>query len=288
MSVPTNMPTPFDPTGRGASAPLPIPPPKVAPAKPAPEPADLALCRSALYEALALGFRAPTRETVTRLASPEGAGALADALAVLDKAWGIELSSHGRRLGGFCDFEALAASFHPLFGHTARGLVPPYETEYGDDSLFQPMHEMSDLAAFYRAFGLALAPMAHERLDHISCECEFLMFLTRKEAYALEQDDPAMLDDTRRAVRLFLRDHLGRWAPAFGRTLAREDSGGFFGTLGSLCVEFVSHECAQVGVTAGPEFVRLRSAAPADLPMACGPATELLQIGLPSKRGDAR
>ncbi|MFQ5899204.1 MAG: molecular chaperone [Candidatus Methylomirabilia bacterium] len=282
------MPTPFDSPRRGANAPLPTPPPEVAPAKPAPEPADLALCRSALYEALALGFRPPAPETVTRLASREGAGALADASAVLDEAWGIELSSHVRRLGGFCDLEALAASFQRLFGHTARGLVPPYETEYGDDSLFQPMHEMSDLAAFYRAFGLTLAPMAHERLDHVSCECEFLMCLTRKQAYALEQDDLVMLDDTRRAVRLFLSDHLGRWAPGFGRTLAREDPRGFFGALGSLCVEFISHECAEVGVTAVPEFVRLRSAAPADLPMACGPATELLQITLPSSRRDAR
>ena len=29
--------------------------------------ADLALCRSALYEALALGFRPPNQETVSRL-----------------------------------------------------------------------------------------------------------------------------------------------------------------------------------------------------------------------------
>ena len=33
----------------------------------------MALCRSALWEALALGFRPPTGETVARLASAEGA-----------------------------------------------------------------------------------------------------------------------------------------------------------------------------------------------------------------------
>ncbi len=241
-------------------------------------PSDLALCRSALYEALALGFRAPSKETVVRLASSEGAAALADAAAVLDDAWGSDLASDVYRLAGPSDIETLQASFRCLFGHTARGTVPPYETEYGDDSLFQPMQEMSDLAAFYRAFGLEIAPTAHERIDHISCECEFLLVLTRKEAYALERDDPAMLDATQRAVRLFLRDHLGRWAPAFGPKLAREDRGGFFGALGALCADFVTQECKRIGAAAGPEFLRLRSVSLGDAPMACGPSAELLQI----------
>ena len=252
---------------------------RVAQAKPALEPADLALCRSALYEALALGFRAPSQETVARLASPEGIAALADAAAVLDAEWGSDLASDVYRLAGSSDREALEASFRRLFGHTARGSVPPYETEYGEDSLFQPMQEMSDLAAFCRAFGLVLNPEAHERIDHISCECEFLLVLARKEAYALERDDPAMWDATQRAVRLFLRDHLGRWAPTFGRKLSREDQGGFFGALGALCVDFVTRECVRVGVAAGPEFLRLRSVSSGDAPMACGPSAELLRGG---------
>ena len=243
-------------------------------AKPALEPRDLALCRSAIYEALALGFREPGDETVARLASPEGAAALADAAAVLDRAWGSDLASHVRRLAGSSGLDALRTLFRRLFGHTARGGVPLYETEYGEDSLFQPMEEMSDLAAFYRAVGLSLRPDAHERLDHVSCECELLLFLARKEAWALEHNDPDMLDSTQRVTRLFLRDHLARWAPAFGLKLAREDPGGFFGVLGMLCAGFITHECARLGVAAGPEFLRLRSAAPADVPMACGPASE--------------
>lgn len=242
------------------------------------EAVDLALCRSAMWEAFALGFQPPTEETVARLVAPDGVAALADAAAVLDRARGSDLASDVRRLAERSDLGVLTASFARLFGHTARGAVPPYETEYGEDSLFQPMHEMSDLAAFYRAFGLTMATGAHERPDHITCECEFLAVLTRKEAYALEQDDGAASEATRQAVRLFLRDHLGRWAPAYGRKLRREDPGGFFGALGSLCADFVTQECAQAGVAAGPEFLRLRSAQHADAPMACGPAAELLQI----------
>lgn len=255
---------------------------------------DLALCRSALYEALVLGFLPPTNETISRLASSEGVAALADTAAVLDAAWNTNLSElvlgpSAPRVppGCLCSPAALEASFRKLFGHTARGLVPPYETEYGEDSLFQPLQEMSDLAGFFHAFGLGLRPSEHERIDHIACECEFMLFLARKEAYALVMDDATMLEETRRATRLFLKDHLGRWAPAFGRRLAREDRGGFYGALGELLAGYVTHECARVGVPAGPELLHLRSTSLGDAPMACGSGDELLQIETSARTGAA-
>jgi DMSO reductase family type II enzyme chaperone len=233
---------------------------------------ELALCRSALWEALALGFRPPSPETVERLASPAGVAALGDAAAVLDATAEPGLPDAVRRLARPVSVDGLSARHDELFGHTARGAVPPYETEYGADSLFGPMHEMSDLAAFYRAFGLRLAPTAHERPDHVACECEFLAFLGRKEAYAAERSDESMLEATRQATRRFLRDHLGRWGPGFGRAVARRDGDGFYGSLGTLCAEFVTAECLRVGVPTGPELLRLRLAAGLDVPAACGDA----------------
>ena len=115
----------------------------------------------------------------------------------------------------------------------------------------------------------------------MSAEAEFLLVLRRKEAYALEREDSAMLDATRRATGLFLRNHLGRWGPAFGRKLAREDQDGFFGALGLLLVDFISHECREAGVPAGPELLRLRSPVPPDLPAGCGPPGEILQTQSP-------
>ena len=240
--------------------------------EPALEAVDHALCRSALWEALALGFRRPTEETVTRLAAPDGASRLADAAAALDRAEGSDLAVRARELAydPLPSVGALEAAYARVFGHTARGRVTPYETEYGEDSVWAPQREMSDLGAFFRGFGLGLAPGAHERPDHVACECEFLMFLARKEARALGVEDDAMLAETRRAARLFLRDHLGRWAPAFGAKLSREDRDGFYGALGGLCAAFTIVECGRNGVTAGPEFLRLRSAAPDPAPMACG------------------
>jgi len=241
--------------------------------EPAFEAADLALCRSALWEALALGFRAPTRETVARLASDEGARALAEAAAVLDAVDGTALAPLVRALAVEPPptLEAVGAAYGRLFGHTAQGEAPPYETEYGEDSLFQPQREMSDLGAFFRAFGLRVSADAHERPDHIACECEFLLVLARKEARALALEDEPTREATCRAARLFLRDHLGRWAPALGAKLARLDPQGFHGALGRLLAALVAAECRRAGVATGAEFLRLRSTAPDDTPMACGP-----------------
>jgi TorA maturation chaperone TorD len=237
-----------------------------------PDGIDLALCRSALWEALALGVRPPTLETVTRLTSEDSVRALADAAAVLDATDDRQLEASVLRLARAPapSLPQLAEAHDRHFGHTARGRVPPYETEYGEDSTFAPQRDMSDLSAFYRAFGLALRPDAHERPDHLACECEFMVLLARKEAHALGCGDTEMLAVTRGAVRLFLRDHLGRWAPALGRKLAREDAGGFYGALGALCVVFVTAECRRSDTAAGPDFLRLRSTESIEAPMACG------------------
>lgn len=234
---------------------------------------DLALCRSALWEALALGFRPPTEETVTRLACAEGAHALADAAAALDPVGDGGLARLARALGvaPAPTVQMLGLAYDQLFGHTARGAVPPYETEYGEDSLWEPQREMSDLGAFFRAFGLQVDAAGRERPDHVACECEFLLVLARKEAYALARGDTPMLEATARATRLFLRDHLGRWAPALGATLARTDAEGFYGALGRLLARFTTVECGRAGVRAGPAFLRLRSAEPDATPAACGP-----------------
>lgn len=237
---------------------------------------DLALCRATLYSALALGFRPPTEETMTRLVSQESVAALADAAAVLDADGESGLVAAARSLAAAeaASVTELSASFWRLFGHTARGAVPPYETEYGAEALFQQPQELGDLAGFYQAFGLTLNPAEHERADHMSCECEFLCFLALKEAYALEQRATPMLGETRKATRFFLRDHPGHFVPTFARKLVREDRGGFYGTLGELCLRFVIQDCARFGVPVGPEDLSLRPATDDRVPMACGSAAE--------------
>jgi TorA maturation chaperone TorD len=169
--------------------------------------------------------------------------------------------------------EQLGAEHRRLFGHTARGEVPPYETEYGNEALFQQPQELGDLAGFMRAFGLTLRAEAHERIDHVSCECEFLAFLACKEAYATEHGDEQMRTATLRATQLFLRDHVGRFAPALARRLETADRAGFYGALGRLLLAFVEAECARYGIPVGPQALGLRpDPAACAAPMGCAAA----------------
>jgi DMSO reductase family type II enzyme chaperone len=237
---------------------------------------DLALCRATLYSALALGFRPPSEEAIARLIEPENAAALAQAAAIVDPETtagftsDIEAVSQAGRVG----VAALASSYRALFGHIARGPIPPYETEYGNEALFQQPQELGDLMGFYHAFGLTVKLAAHERPDHISCECEFLSFLTMKEAYALEHGETEMLQETRKAERLFLKDHLGRFLPAFAKKISREERSGFFSALAEFCLRFVTHESARLKVPLGEINLALRPADDDRVPMACGSGAE--------------
>ncbi|NUM74790.1 molecular chaperone TorD family protein [candidate division KSB1 bacterium] len=241
---------------------------------------DLALCRSAIYEALALGFRTPASETFERLIAAEQNSALMQIAAMLDASESngksTNMASRVRQLRQCAELEALEKSYRDLFGFTAHPKVPPYETEYGEETLFQQPQELGDLAGFYNAFGLKVK--ASERVDHISCECEFLSFLARKEAYALEQNDADMLEETRKAQRFFLKDHWGRFIPAFVKMLKREDPEGFYGGLGDLCHEFARFECTRSNVPLGSELMYLRPAEWMEEDFTCGSGEELIQI----------
>jgi hypothetical protein len=83
--------------------------------------------------------------------------------------------------------------------------------------------------------------------------------LAAKEAYAIEhQFDEDNIDVLRDAQRNFLREHLGRWTPAFSRRLARMAEGTLLGAAAGLLGELVRHECARLGVPAGSEDLLLR------------------------------
>jgi hypothetical protein len=126
---------------------------------------------------------------------------------------------------------------------------------YRADALFQP-HRLADLAAFYRAFALEIADDAGERPDHLCVELEFMAVLAAKEAWALEhQLDADALAVVRDAQKKFLREHLGRWTPAFTRRLEREAGPGPLAALARFTREFVLAEC---GVVAGNEDLLLR------------------------------
>lgn len=250
---------------------------------------ELAYCRAALYSALAIGFRYPEQDGLDRLLTPESKACLSSAAAELYPTQQRKLLSAIRNLPPAAGVEssALASLHRRLFGHTAHGLVPPYETEYGNEAVFQQPQELGDLMGFYRAFGLGLKDAGKERPDHVSCEFEFLMFLALKEAYALENNERELLAETRKAEKLFVRDHLARFLPAFANKLSREDSNGFYGRLAELCLCVITAECTRWSIPCGPANLGLRPADDSRVPMACGNGAECGLAGAgPSEEAD--
>ena len=219
---------------------------------------DIAISRSFLHRFLAKVFEYPTVEGWRWLTGLETGRAVLSAATTA----GIET---GARL--FVDelktasFERFLDAHLAAFGHAARGPIPMNEIEYGDlkaDPLFQP-HRLADLAAFYRAFGLEVAPDAGERQDHLCLELEFMSVLAAKEAFALEhQLESDALAACRLASKGFLREHLGRWTPAMARRLEGAADEKLLRGAARLLRSFVLTECERFGVRPGSEDLLLR------------------------------
>jgi putative dimethyl sulfoxide reductase chaperone len=206
--------------------------------------ADLALTRSFVHQFLARAFDCPTLATWTWLSGGDIQEGLAVAVGALHPEASGPLQAAYRSLeaaGVLEAFERFHDAYVTAIGHAARGSCPVNEIEYGDlkaDPLFQP-HRLADLAAFYHAFGLEIGALSDERLDHLSVELEFMAVLTAQEANLLstapESDALAICRD---AQRKFLREHLGRWTPAFARRVHRAVGDNPLGALALFALAF--------------------------------------------------
>ena len=105
---------------------------------------------------------------------------------------------------------------------------PPYETEYGNEALFQQPQEMGDLMGFYQAFGLTVRVDEHERCDHISCKCrKFLLFLLSKKPTPWTIKSQRCWRKHARRRACFYKTILAVFS-AFAKKLSREDRAGFY------------------------------------------------------------
>lgn len=207
----------------------------------------LALARSCIYHNLSALFLYPEEENILSLNWEEAE----EAVALLGNPDGLKeaFRSIGGSLKGVTD---LQSEYIKIYGHAVAGDCPPYETEYGGDQggaaqIFQQSQTLSDIAGFYRAFGLDVSDVVRERVDHISVELEFMAFLAYKEAYALiadgeEKEKAERVEICREAQRMFLNDHLGRWVQDFTRRLEQKAQDGPYSRLARLTGKFLACE----------------------------------------------
>jgi TorA maturation chaperone TorD len=235
------------------------------------EPETRALACSAIYGVLAGAFRRPGTPHFRGMADPQEAEALYEAALVCSEAPDLlEAAGDWRARAQDTGLAAIEVDYRHLFGNTSRGLAPPYESEYGGGGPFFQPQLLSDIAGFYRAFGLQADPEQHERCDHFCCECEFLCFLHAKEAHALAAGNQDMAETAACAQRLFLRDHLGQFSRSFLHRVMQHAPDSWHAAAAAFAKAFIESECRRFGVEVNRAYLPLRSADDFDVPMACG------------------
>lgn len=150
--------------------------------------------------------------------------------------------------------EELKDAHTGVFTMTVSPDCPDYETAYRVGDVFQQVHAMADVAGFYRAHGLEPGGRQFERPDHITTELEFMGFLARKQAYAIENlgDEQALMCVEAQAQ--FLQSHLACWGPSLGRRIeAQAKKSEFYRAVGQTLTSWLTDECARFGVT--PEHI---------------------------------
>ncbi|MFN8557114.1 MAG: molecular chaperone TorD family protein [Dehalococcoidia bacterium] len=192
-----------------------------------------ALRRSAVYGILARAFGFPSDERRREMATLAGG---LDVLGAASEAQAAAL------VAAYQTTPQAAERYARLFTHSSSRDCPSFETAYTAWEIFQQTQEMADIAGFYAAFGVQIAPSG-DRPDSVTTELEFMGFLAAKEAYARQHLGAARTGQARRAQRLFLREHLGCWGPAFGRRLATIDADGWYGRAGVLLARWLGEEC---------------------------------------------
>lgn len=235
---------------------------------------DVALSRSYLYQWLSRACRYPDADLVESLQEP-GLAALEAAYNRLAPGGHDTLHPVLASLRASCtdlDLAGLQSDHHRVFGHIESSPCPPYETRYSSRHLFQQTYQLSDIAGFYRAFGLDISDDADERPDYLAIELEFLHFLCFKEAYALEHHGPEQVELCRDAEVKFLRDHLLLWAPSFAKRLQETAGGVFYAHLATLMRAFLTAEAARWGCSPeGADMLQPIEFLPEGCNFSCGP-----------------
>ncbi len=124
---------------------------------------------------------------------------------------------------------------------------PTFETAYFAAEAHRQPHRMADLAGLYRAFGVEPAP-ASGRPDEAAVELEFLAYMLRKEAQAALHGGAPRLRQVQRGLRIFLREHLGRWLPLLAARSRERAAGTIFPVVLHLAERVVSAQASRLGL----------------------------------------
>lgn len=142
---------------------------------------------------------------------------------------------------------SLQAQHRILFPAVESQDAPSYETAYSKHDVFRQGQVMADVAGFYRAHGLQQGGRLKDRPDGIGSQLEFLGFLVAKQDQALAEGNEDAVDVCIETQRLFLADHVGGWAPEYGRRVAAVSTDPFFIAFGDFLTLWLETEMEYLG-----------------------------------------
>lgn len=157
----------------------------------------------------------------------------------------------GKKIREICKPEALAdlqSEYIDIFDR-GQSANPLYETEYDRRRAMAKGSDLSDIAGFYRAFGLEIdseSPI-REMLDHVAVELEFYALLAMKHLYLTEVGDAEGLAIVSDAQKKFLQTHLGRFVASIAERPGVQESP-MYSAIYHWCADLVAEECRRLEV----------------------------------------
>ena len=211
-----------------------------------------------LYSALAACFADPGAASETAAVLRELEVGLSAAPARLAERWPADLARDLERAIEVLPSAGLTVPEEFTYLFHRQAACSPYESSYTSAGIEQGL---ADIAGFYRAFGVQVSPQAHERVDHIGTELEFMAVLCAKQAHATANAQPEQARICREARLAFLRDHLGLWAAPFSQRLQTVTRLPLFVALADILAALIEAEAQHLGVVLHRETGSLVSAA---------------------------
>ena len=202
-------------------------------------------------------------------------------LAVADLADATAISAHPRLRAPLralasaaraSDEATAAAEYVALFHGTAR--CATCEGAYGPPEMAGKAVLLADIAGFYAAFGLELAPGHRECEGHLATELEFMRALAVKEGWAIAEAHGERAEIMHDAAVAFLTDHLGRWAAAFAAALGAASALPYYRALAALLAAWIAIDASSLGVTLSPLTGPTGGDSPDPEPFSCPMATD--------------
>jgi len=119
--------------------------------------------------------------------------------------------------------------------------VFPFETAYVAQDSKTKEKIIADISWFYHEFGVDTFKINHD-VDTLVEELEFMAWLSSKEERALMVGNLENACVYHEAEGKFLREHLGRWLPAFLTDFRTAEANAFFRVVAEIAEAFLRRE----------------------------------------------